>query len=279
MLKNNRQQNHVTRSGFTLIELLVVIAIIGILAALLVPSFGTARKQAKKVKVITLINVLDSGLQQYKNETRLGRDYPPSDFSLTTDGNPYENMTGAITELKSASGNAYGATTLVWALAGPDLQGTAGFSDNISQADLYDPDISNPNRSPRRYGPYIDVTDLDIKPIDSTSAGSSSKLPVFVDVFNMPILYLRANAVGPVVYDYEDNGDFLDDFPDNDAFLERILDDRQAWFGIDDGVYKSDSFLLLSAGPDYKYGEVQTGIVNGWSDNIGNFPIKSDIID
>ncbi len=278
MTHNNRQLNNARRGGFSLIELLVVIAVIGILAGLLVPSFSAARIQAKKVKVITLISVLDAGLQQFKSETRLGRDYPPSFWrmNIQAEGNPYTNIPGASPDLVSpVSTTASGATTLVWALAGPVLQGSAGFQvDPTSHpnglADLYNP--ANDNRT---YGPYIDVTDVDVKPIDLTSSGEAdNKLPVFVDVFNNPILYFKPTGGA---YFYKNNETFLTGFSNDTEFREKIRDDRQAQMfsaAASAGPYNSDSFLLLSAGPDMSFAEKVGTNIEKWSDNIANFPIK-----
>ncbi len=283
MTNNNGQLNNARRGGFSLIELLVVIAVIGILAGLLVPSFSAARIQAKKVKVITLISVLDAGLQQFKSETRLGRDYPPSFWNTGTAGNPYKYLPVSNSDLLKDDKYAYGANTLVWALAGPTLQGTAGFQVDATShpeglADLYRP--ANTNRT---YGPYIDVTDVDIKTAEKTSLDPTvltevnPAWPVIVDVFNMPILYFKANVfnVDNEPHDRQSNRPFLSKIDSRSDFLKVVKDDRQSdMFGPSGGYYKPDSFLLLSAGPDMNFGETDRNGLEGWSDNIANFPIK-----
>src|SRR4051794_36478696 len=54
--------------GFTLIELLVVVAIIALLIAILVPSLGTARASAYRVKCSTNLRTLASCDAQYAND-------------------------------------------------------------------------------------------------------------------------------------------------------------------------------------------------------------------
>jgi len=75
-----------------------------------------------------LLNTLAGGLDMYKAESALGRDYPPttgsgtnttapSTWNTTLGGDPYGHPTYT----------ASGAQTLVWGLAGADMLGTPGF--------------------------------------------------------------------------------------------------------------------------------------------------------
>jgi len=53
MLRKKLEHNILRRQGFTFMELLVVISILGLLAAMLVVYFNTARHQARFVGALT----------------------------------------------------------------------------------------------------------------------------------------------------------------------------------------------------------------------------------
>lgn len=199
--------------AFTLIELLVVIAIITLLIGILLPSLGRARDQAKKVKSQATLKFIGDGLEMFvaENEeqrrSKGGRDecretgaYPPS----TARDDPTE----------SGEQYLFGAQWAVRYLLGKDARGYIPWrngeissTDNYEQEGWYDEDSTY-----ERVGPYVQpeaVTlrapknpDLDTNPAlpgapatpPMRTDAKSLKQLVFVDAFEMPVLYYAANT-------------------------------------------------------------------------------------
>lgn len=64
-MMNLRSKN---RKGFTLIELMIVIAIIGVLAAIAIPNFNRARKNAKSKACLANIRTIESAVEMFNME-------------------------------------------------------------------------------------------------------------------------------------------------------------------------------------------------------------------
>ena len=134
-------KNQKVALGFTIVELLVVIGIIGILVALLIPAVTTVRNSAKKLKTQSTMTAIEAGLEAYRNAT--GEPYPPSGsdhqvnpWKITSPYSPPASTTPVYVAVT-------GANMLVYALAGADLQGTAGFKDVSRPEDANSPGFWN----------------------------------------------------------------------------------------------------------------------------------------
>ena len=55
-----------TKSGFTLIEILIVVIILGILAAIVIPQFTNASKEAKQSSLVTMVQSMRSQIALFK---------------------------------------------------------------------------------------------------------------------------------------------------------------------------------------------------------------------
>jgi general secretion pathway protein G len=105
-----------SRKGFTLIEILIVVIILGILAAIVIPQFTNASKEAKQSALVTMVQSLRSQISLFKLQHN---DYLPGcnpvtgvAFDQTTFWNQmtlFSNLAGDTKAAKDqANGYVYG---------------------------------------------------------------------------------------------------------------------------------------------------------------------------
>jgi len=104
----NRRRHTPRQSGFTLVEILIVVVILGILAAIVIPQFGSASTDARDSSLASQLQTINSQLTLYKLNHN---DTLPD---LVT--NQWAQLTSA-TDITGSTTPASGATTY-----GPYLQ-------------------------------------------------------------------------------------------------------------------------------------------------------------
>jgi type IV pilus assembly protein PilA len=104
-----KQTNNLHQAAFTLIEIMIVVAIIGLLAAIAIPNFVSARARAQANACINNLRQLDAAANQFALEK--GRQ-TGSAITLTSDLTPYIKLNSAGSLPPCPAGGTYALTVI-----------------------------------------------------------------------------------------------------------------------------------------------------------------------
>ena len=238
--------------GFTLVELLIVMLIIGVLVGILVPTLGQAMHTVRKGKTRRLIKNLELGLEAYQKDFG---EYPPSQYENTYPRTGREKL---VFHLRGPRGTGWGV-------------GAAGALPDGIRA-----------RRTRTYGPYYDT---DAEQMRYARVDGAETRPVaFLDFFEPPgdILYFRVPAndsretrdlwrdnnftyeVGRWEADTEGRYNYArynpqpgDPAGGEDEYFNDCVVAFEKSSTSEHTRYHSDKYLLISPGPDGRYGAIR----------------------
>ncbi len=279
------------KKAFTIIELLTVMSIIVILIGVLVPALNNVRKYAKKVKQLAQFNAINAAIELFSNEND---GYPPSG-ALDGAGQPYcgamklsEAMMGRDLlgfhpdSVFRADGLDATSTRPIYLPTADNIRARMGTLLQFENANAYrlGPDIYGlGNTGPFQENAYVlcDVYTRDMRTGQKTG---------------MPILYYKADASNYLhdpnqVVDSTDSGGNIYNFYDNAPLVSLGKPWEQAGGSSTPPAlanparfyrntrnnqittvrrpYRTDSYILISAGFDGEYGT---------ADDICNFDWK-----
>jgi prepilin-type N-terminal cleavage/methylation domain-containing protein len=103
--------------GFTLIELMIVIAIIGILAAVAIPNFMSARDKARRTSAKQALGAIRKAMEMYITD----QDFYPSNMGTTQTGavsylGSYTNITNLYAAFRNSALSAATITASAYTL-------------------------------------------------------------------------------------------------------------------------------------------------------------------
>jgi general secretion pathway protein G len=139
----NRQNRTQPRKGFTLIEILIVVIILGILAAIVIPQFTNASKEAKQSALVTMVQSMRSQIALFKLQ--------------------HNDMLPGASPLKDTGGMFAEATFWDQLTLFSKLDGTTAVAKNTATGFVY--------------GPYMQS--IPVNPLVTAANGSAVKDTVF----------------------------------------------------------------------------------------------------
>lgn len=245
------------RSGFSMVELMVVIVIIAILAALILPAINASVLSARISEVQSDISSISNGVTAFKVRFKVE---PPSSITLYEGSGGWTGDAVSRRTIKrlwpqfnfnlardmdgdgatSGSFTLSGAECLVFFLGGrfdPASGALRGFSKNPANPFAMD--------NGTRDGPFFEFDggyDVNAKKFTGRLVDSdSNNLPEYTDTLSThlkPYVYYSSN--GGTAYRVNDNTGLMSGPYFRDAALKQ--------------PYASDSFQIISPGPDGEYG-------------------------
>ncbi len=126
-MKSSRRPQ--TRQAFTLVEIMIAVAVIGLLAALMVPSFVNVRKQSQGKRIVNDARIADTAINAWALETgqqdgnaidlAAAASYTETGVIATNDvlGNPYDFSAGVGTsevQISSDTKAALSGVSIDW---------------------------------------------------------------------------------------------------------------------------------------------------------------------